>query len=66
MRRRRHSAGASTATAPTAAAAMTGAGEFRSRPWRRPCLHDLPVRGKLFAALAVPMAAFLAVAILAG
>ncbi|WP_462203011.1 sensor histidine kinase, partial [Frankia sp. CcWB3] len=45
---------------------MTGAGEFRSRPWRRPCLHDLPVRGKLFAALAVPMAAFLAVAILAG
>ncbi|WP_241883158.1 nitrate- and nitrite sensing domain-containing protein, partial [Frankia sp. KB5] len=48
------------------AVATTGAGEFRSRPWRRLRLHDLPVRGKLFAALAVPMAAFLAVAILAG
>ncbi|MCL9792849.1 sensor histidine kinase [Frankia sp. AgKG'84/4] len=36
----------------------------RLRPRRRPGLRDLPVNGKLFAALAVPTAAFLALALL--
>ncbi len=41
-----------------------GGGEVRPRRWAS--LRDLPVRGKLFAALAVPTAAFLALGILLG
>lgn len=48
----------------TVASAPAGGGEVRPRRWAS--LRDLPVRGKLFAALAVPTAAFLALGILSG